>query len=236
MFKRCFAEFFGTMMLVLFACGVAAVTGCTGEANSAYLLTALAFGAVLCVLVYAVGGISGCHINPAVSFAFFLCGKLDGWSLLAYTVAQTFGGIAGAGVLRLLLGEASALGANGLYQGSVAQTLLAEGILTFFFVFTVLCVAQKKEFSRVTGLVLGFSLTLVHLFGIALTGAGVNPARSLGPALFVGGESLNFVWVFWAAPLIGAFAAALVYLAFYGERHTKKSAEPKTEKTLSEKK
>ncbi|MBQ2731213.1 MAG: aquaporin [Clostridia bacterium] len=215
--RRFFAEFFGTMMLVVLACGVAAVSGCSAKADAAYLVTALSFGLVLTVLAYAIGGVSGCHVNPAVSFGKFLCGKLTGWEFLAYVTAQTFGGIAGGAILSGILGEGSLLGTNALYEDNVVATLLIEGILTAFFVFTVLAVTERARSSELAGVAVGASLTLVHLFGIFFTGTSVNPARSLGPALFVGGAALESVWVFWVAPLLGAFVASLVYLFFFGK-------------------
>lgn len=236
-FKRFFAEFFGTMMLVVFACGIAAVTGCnTAKPDTAYFMTALAFGLVLCVLAYAIGHISGCHINPAVSFGKFLCGKLSGWDFLGYVVAQTFGGIAGAAVLYGVLGSESSLGANGLFEGDWAPSFLIEAILTAFFVFIVLAVTERAQNEKVAGVCVGGALTLVHLFGISFTGTSVNPARSFGPALFVGGDALSNVWVFWVAPLLGALVAALLFLVFFGKlAPAKAEKKPVEEKEASEK-
>ncbi|MBQ2252547.1 MAG: aquaporin [Clostridia bacterium] len=230
-FRRYFAEFLGTMMLVVLACGVAAVSGCSAKADAAYLVTALSFGLVSTVLAYALGGVSGCHINPAVSFGKFLCGKLSGWEFLAYATAQTFGGIAGGAILYGILGEGSLLGANALYEDNLLSTLVIEGILTAFFVFSVLAVTERAKSSELAGVAVGASLTLVHLFGIFFTGTSVNPARSLGPALFVGGAALENVWVFWVAPLLGAFVASLIYLFFFG----KWQGAVKTEKTVKAK-
>lgn len=223
-FKRYFAEFFGTMILVLFACGTAAVTGCSAKADGAYLLTALVFGLVLCVLCYAIGSVSGCHINPAVSFAKFLCGKMRGWEFFGYVVAQTLGGVAGGGILSLLLGADSSLGSNALYEGDVVRTLFIEALLTALFVFVVMAVTERAEHARIGGVIVGAALTLVHVFGISFTGTGVNPARSFGPALFVGGSALSSVWVFWVAPLVGAFVASLLYLFFFGKWNTAEKA------------
>lgn len=209
--KKYLAEFIGTFVLVFVACGVAAVTGCNGEPNASYVLTALAFGLVIVAMAYSIGSISGCHINPAVSLGVFLTGGMSGKDFVGYVVAQFLGGILGGGMLRALLGPDSSLGTNGLYNGSVGISFLVETILTFVFVLAVLGATSKAENSAVAGLVIGGSLTLVHLLGIYFTGTSVNPARSFGPALFKGGEALSCVWVFIAAPLVGGALAAAVW-------------------------
>jgi aquaporin Z len=216
--KKYVCECIGTFVLVLVACGVAAVTGCSAEANAAYLLTALAFGGVIVAMAYSIGNISGCHINPAVSLAVWINGGMSAVDLLGYIVSQCVGAIAGAAVLRGLIGTSMGLGANGLYQGSVGKSLLVEIILTFIFVLAVLGATSKSENSHVAGLVIGGSLTLVHLLGIYFTGTSVNPARSLGPALLLGGEALANVWVFLVAPLVGGALAALVWRALNGRQ------------------
>ncbi len=209
--KKYFAEFIGTFVLVFFACGTAAVTGCTAEANAAYLITALAFGLVIVAMAYSIGNVSGCHINPAVSIAMLCSGKMSISDFIGYVVAQFLGGIAGAGVLAALTGKQYGLGTNGLYDGSVWKSIIIEIILTCVFVMAILGVTSKKENGRVAGLVIGLSLTLVHLLGIFFTGTSVNPARSFGPALFMGGDALKSVWVFIVAPLIGGIVAAFLY-------------------------
>ncbi len=211
--KKYIAEFIGTFVLVLFACGVAAVTGCSAEANAAYILTALAFGGVIVAMAYSIGNVSGCHINPAVSLAVWINKGMSGKDLLGYIIAQFLGAIAGAAVLMALIGTGMGLGANGLYDGSILKSLIVEVILTFVFVLAVLGATSKSENSKVAGLVIGGSLTLVHLLGIYFTGTSVNPARSFGPALLLGGDALANVWVFIAAPLIGGALAALVWKA-----------------------
>lgn len=209
--KKCIAEFIGTFVLVLFACGTAAVVGCTAEANAAYLLTALAFGLVIVAMAYSIGNISGCHINPAVSIAMLVSGKLSFKDFIGYIIAQFAGAIAGAAVLSALIPAELGLGANGLYNSSIGLSLIIEIILTFVFVIAILGVTSKVENSAVSGIVIGLTLTLVHIFGIYFTGTSVNPARSLGPAIFVGGDALANVWVFIVAPLVGGVLAALVY-------------------------
>ncbi len=211
-FKKYLAEFIGTFVLVFFACGTAAVVGCNGtEPNAAYLMTALAFGLVIVAMAYSIGNISGCHINPAVSLAMLVTGKLKFGDFIGYIVAQFAGATAGAALLRAFLGKESSLGANGLYNDNIALSLLIEIILTFVFVIAILGVTSKVENGAVSGLVIGLSLTLVHILGIYFTGTSVNPARSFGPALFVGGDALANVWVFIVAPLIGGALAAVVY-------------------------
>lgn len=209
--KKYISEFIGTFVLVLIACGVAAVTGCNGEANASYILTALAFGGVIIAMAYSIGNISGCHINPAVSIAVWINKGMSTKDFIGYLIAQFLGGIAGAAVLMGFIGTEMGLGANGLYDGSIIKSLLVEIILTFIFVLAVLGATSKAENSKVAGLVIGGSLTLVHLFGIYFTGTSVNPARSFGPALMLGGAALSNVWVFIVAPLVGGVLAALVW-------------------------
>ena len=209
--KKCTAEFIGTFVLVFFACGTAAVVGCSAENGTGYLLTALAFGLVIVAMAYSIGNISGCHINPAVSIAMLVSGKLSVKDFIGYLIAQFAGATAGAAVLMAFVGKESGLGANALYEGNIALSILIEIILTFVFVVAILGVTSKIENSAVSGIVIGLTLTLVHILGISFTGTSVNPARSFGPALFVGGDALANVWVFLVAPLVGGVLAALVY-------------------------
>ena len=209
-FKKYLAEFIGTMVLVLLGCGTAAAVGCSAD-GSGYLLTALAFGLTIVAMAYSIGNISGCHVNPAVSIAMLVSGKMSGKDFIGYVIAQCAGAIVGAALLLPLVGRDSGLGANALYNGSVGLSILIEVILTCIFVLAILGVTSKDSNSPVAGLVIGLSLTLVHILGISFTGTSVNPARSLGPALLVGGEALSSVWVFLAAPLIGGLLAAFIY-------------------------
>lgn len=221
--KKYIAEFIGTMVLVIFGCGsaVAANTllGKTGqELPLAFstLLIAFAFGLVIVAMAYSIGNVSGCHINPAVSLAMFITKKLDGKDFVGYLVAQCAGGIVGAGILSVLVGGTSSLGQNGFGAASALGVgagiaFLAEVILTFVFITAILGVTSRESNGPVVGLVIGLTLTLVHILGIPFTGTSVNPARSLGPALLVGGEALSQVWVFILAPLVGAALAAFVY-------------------------
>ncbi len=216
--RKYVAEFIGTFVLVLFACGTAAVVGCSASAGTGYLLTALAFGLVIVAMAYSIGNISGCHINPAVSIAMLASGKMNVKDFIGYVIAQFLGAIAGAAVLAAFVGVESGLGANALYNGNVGLSLLIEVILTFVFVIAILGVTSKESNSAVAGIVIGLSLTLVHILGISFTGTSVNPARSFGPALLVGGEALASVWVFIVAPLVGGVLAALVYKFLTSEK------------------
>ena len=209
--RKYIAEFIGTFVLVLFACGTAVAVGCDAASGSGYLLTALAFGLVIVAMAYSIGNISGCHINPAVSIAMLVSGKLSLKDFIGYVIAQVAGAIAGAAVLLPIFGADCGFGANALYQGDIGLSILIEVILTFVFVIAILGVTSKTENGAVAGLVIGLTLTLVHILGIALTGTSVNPARSIGSAVFAGGEALKNVWVFIVAPLVGGALAAIVY-------------------------
>lgn len=209
--KKYLAEAIGTCVLVLIGCGTAALIGC--EVSGGYLATAFAFGLSIVAMAYSIGNVSGCHVNPAVSLAMLMSGKLSKKDFGGYVVAQVLGAIIGAALIAVIIGRDSGLGCNGLYDGNIAKSLLVEVALTFIFVLAILGVTSKAENSPVAGLVIGLTLTLVHILGIGLTGTSVNPARSLGPALLAGGESLAVVWVFILAPLAGAALAAVCYKA-----------------------
>lgn len=208
--KKYISEFVGTFALVLVACGVAVVTGANVVATS------LAFGLVIVAMAYSIGNVSGCHINPAVSLAMLLTKKMNIKDFCGYIISQVLGAIAGSAVLGALLGSFDALGANSYgMPGNLATNtgiaFLVEVILTFIFVLVILCVTSKKEHTNIAGLIIGLTLTLVHLLGIAFTGTSVNPARSLAPALLQGGKVLKEVWVFILAPLVGSFIASMYY-------------------------
>ena len=215
--KKFIAEFIGTFCLVLFGCGTAMLVGCSSEAGSGYLLTALAFGLVIVAMAYSIGNVSGCHINPAVSIGMLVAGRISVAEFFGYIIAQFIGGIAGAaalsGIWKMggLTDATGGLGSNALLNGNVTASLVVEAIMTCVFVLVILGVTEKTEYGSVAGLVIGFTLTLIHIFGIGMTGTSVNPARSLGPAIFAGGDALSSVWVFIAAPLVGGIIAALIY-------------------------
>ena len=203
--KKYIAEGFGTMMLTLIACGVAVASG----AN--LVATSLAFGLVLMMMIYVIGDISGCHINPAVSFGMFLTGKMKFDEFWKYVVAQIAGAFAGSVLLAIFVKRFDVLGANGFAWENWYIAILVEIVLTFIFLTVIFKVTEKSENKNMNGIIIGLALTLVHLFGINFTGTSVNPARSLAPAIFGGWDTISQVWVFILAPLVGAALAALFY-------------------------
>ncbi|MBP7186202.1 MAG: MIP family channel protein [Ruminococcus sp.] len=218
--KKYVAEFIGTFVLVLLGCGTAMLVGCDAVNGGGYILTALAFGLVIVGMAYCIGNISGCHINPAVSLGVLISGGMTFTDFIGYVISQCIGAFAGAGMLKLIfdLGniedKTGGLGSNGLagVNGSAGAGLLVEILLTCIFVMTILGVTSKKvKHGSFGGLIIGLTLTLVHIFGIGLTGTSVNPARSLGPAILAGGSAVSDLWVFIVGPFIGAAIAAFVY-------------------------
>ena len=218
--KSYIAECIGTMVLVILGCGTAMLVGCDAKNGSGYLLTALAFGLVIVAMAYSIGNISGCHINPAVSLAVFMTGGLDKKDFIGYIISQVIGAIIGTAILALIFSVGGVTdmtggyGSNGLagVNGNAFAGLIVEIVLTFIFVLAILGVTSKKAgHGSFGGLVIGLTLALVHILGIGLTGTSVNPARSIGPALFAGGNALASLWVFIAGPLAGAALAAVVY-------------------------
>lgn len=213
--KKYIGEFVGTCVLTLVACGVAVVVGC--DTSGGIVATALAFGLVIVAMAYSIGNVSGCHINPAVSLGMYVSGKMELSECLKYIASQVLGAFLGSALLGVCLGSFEKLGANaygGLINGievTPIMALLVEVILTFIFVTTILGVTDKKENGHVTGIVIGLTLTLVHLFGIPITGTSVNPARSLSSAVLQGGSVLPQVWVFIVGPFIGCVLASLFY-------------------------
>ncbi len=222
--KKYIAEFIGTAVLVICGCGTAMLVGCDSANGGGYILTALAFGLVIVGMAYCVGNISGCHINPAVSVGVLVSGGMKVKDFIGYVISQCLGALAGAGVLAAIfnLGNVNDMtevyGSNGLsgVDGSAAAGILVEVVLTFIFVLTILGVTSKKAgHGSFGGLVIGLTLTLVHILGIGLTGTSVNPARSIGPALVaaISGNTTAIadVWVFIVGPIVGAVIAAVVY-------------------------
>ncbi len=220
--KKCIAEFIGTLVLVVFGCGVAVATGCVS--NDGLVATALAFGLVIVAMAYSIGNISGCHINPAVSLSMLLSKKMTGKDFISYVISQILGAVAGAAIVGLFFGSFENLGGNAAQgvlvaaygdTGALFAALAVEVVLTFVFVLAILGVTAKQENKAVTGVVIGLALTLVHLLGIRLTGTSVNPARSVGPALLqmIGGDftAISQIWIFIVGPLVGAAIAAVVY-------------------------
>ena len=224
--RRYIAELIGTMVLVLFGCGSAAIAGSV----LGNLGIALAFGLSIVAMAYVIGDISGCHINPAVSIGMWIDGRMDAKDLILYIVFQCIGAIIGIAILAAIINSApslggymtTGLGANGFGSASsvgldVVGAIIVEIILTFVFVFTVLGDTKKAENGAVAGIVIGLTLAFVHIMGIPLTGTSVNPARSLAPALFLGGQALQQVWVFILAPIVGAVIAGLLYKGLISE-------------------
>lgn len=227
--KKYIAEFIGTMVLVVCGCGVAVATGCEG--NDGIVATALAFGLVIVAMAYSVGNVSGCHINPAVSLAMLITKKITALEFLGYVISQVLGAIAGSAILGLFFGGFDSLGGNAAQlaltnaygdTGALFVALAVEVVLTFIFVFAILGVTSKTENGAVSGVVIGLTLTLVHLLGIRLTGTSVNPARSIGPAILqaIAGNTtaLSQIWIFIVGPLLGAAIAALAYTAISSKK------------------
>lgn len=228
MIKKLISEFVGTMLLVFFGCGTAVAintyaTNSFGAAIPFNLVAiSLAFGLILMALIYTIGSVSGCHINPAVSIAMAIDKRMSVLDCIEYIVVQILGGIVGAEILGLIFGSYTNLGANGFGELSALQTITngtmqvtalvaftMEAILTFVFVLVVLSATAKEN--KNAGIPIGLTLTLVHIMGIVFTGTSVNPARSIGPALFTGGTVLDQLWLFILAPVIGAIVAAFFY-------------------------
>ncbi|MBR5182535.1 MAG: MIP family channel protein [Clostridiales bacterium] len=223
--RKYVAECIGTFTLVLIGCGTAMLTGC--DKWGGYLTTAFAFGLVIVGMAYCVGNISGCHINPAVSLACLISGRMSGKDFGLYFVSQTIGAILGAAVLKVIFGlggitdATGGLGSNGLagVNGNIGAGLITEIILTFIFILVILGVTDGDyKHGSFGGVVIGFSLVMVHILGIGLTGTSVNPARSIGPALFAGGAALTSLWVFIVGPFIGAALAAFCYKFLAGKK------------------
>lgn len=228
--KKYIAEFMGTGILVLFGCGSAVLTG-------NILLISLAFGFSIIVGAYTIGKISGCHVNPAVSLAMLINGKLSLKDFCGYVIAQIAGAFAGSGLLYAILSTTSKLSTEHLGENgygalsgtgiSMVGAILVEIILTFVFVYVILNITARKEHGNIAGIVIALTLAFVHMVGISLTGTSVNPARSLAPAVLVGGEALSQVWVFIVAPLAGAAAATCVYKLLNASYDAEKPAKTK---------
>lgn len=222
--KKYIAECIGTAVLVVCGCGTAMLVGCDAAAGGGYILTALAFGLVIVGMAYCVGNVSGCHINPAVSLGVLMSGGMTVSDFVGYVISQCVGALAGSGILAIIfnLGDVKDMtggyGSNGLagVGGSAVAGLLVEIVLTFIFVLTILGVTSEKAgHGSFGGLIIGLTLTLVHILGIGLTGTSVNPARSFGPAVVaaISGstDGIKALWVFIVGPLAGAALAACAH-------------------------
>lgn len=224
--KKYLAEMLGTMVLVLMGCGSAVFSGhIAGIVGSGVgtLGVAFAFGLAVVAMAYTIGGISGCHINPAITLGVWLSGRMKGKEAAMYMLFQTIGAIIGSAVIYLLVSTGihegpTLTGANTYTEGTAVQSFIAEAVFTFIFVLVVLgTTSPDKGNPNMAGLVIGLTLTLIHIVCIPLTGTSVNPARSIGPALFQGGTALAQLWLFIVAPLAGAALSALVWKQFDGK-------------------
>ncbi|CAM3984543.1 MULTISPECIES: aquaporin Z [Flavobacterium] len=230
--KKLFAEFFGTFWLVFGGCGSALLAAGIPELGIGFTGVSLAFGLTVLTMAYAVGHISGGHFNPAVSIGLWIGGRFPAKELAPYIVSQCVGAVVAAGTLYLILSgksgfeidptQAGAFASNGYDsfspQGfSITSAFVAEYVLTLFFLIIILGATDKLANGKFAGLAIGLALTLIHLISIPITNTSVNPARSLSQAIFVGGEPLAQVWLFWVAPILGAITGGLIYKNFLGD-------------------
>jgi aquaporin Z len=223
MFTKFSAEFFGTMVLVLMGCGSAVIAGANGATGVGLLGISFAFGLSVVAMAYAIGHISGCHINPAISIGMVFAGRMKGSEAFIYIIGQILGAIAGAGILYLIASGkdgyslANGLGQNGYADASpghynLVSGFIAETVFTFIFLLVIFGSTSTKNINGgFAGLAIGLSLVLIHIVGIQVTGVSVNPARSIGPALFVGGTAITQLWLFIVAPILGSVLSAFVW-------------------------
>ncbi len=219
--KKLIAEFMGTLWLVLGGCGSAVLAAAYPELGIGFTGVALAFGLTVVTMAYAIGHISGCHLNPAVSIGLWMGGRFDKKEVLPYIISQVLGGIAGAGILYMIASgksgfEIGGFAANGYGEHSpdgytMLATLVTEVVMTFMFLIIILGATHDKAPKGFAGLAIGLGLTLIHLISIPVTNTSVNPARSTSQALFAGGWAIDQLWLFWVAPIVGAILAGIVY-------------------------
>jgi len=226
--KKLGAEFLGTFWLVFGGCGSAVLAAAYPELGIGFAGVAIAFGLTVVTMAYAIGHISGCHLNPAVSIGLWIGGRFDKKELLPYIGAQVLGGIAGAGILYLIASgktgfEIGGFAANGYGEHSpdgynMLAALVSEVVMTFMFLMVILGATHSKAPNGFAGLAIGLALTLIHLISIPVTNTSVNPARSTSQAMFVGDWAMDQLWLFWAAPIAGAILAGLVYKIISSEK------------------
>lgn len=221
--KKLVAEFIGTLWLVLGGCGSAVLAAGYPELGIGFVGVSLAFGLTVLTMAYAIGHVSGCHLNPAVSIGLWMGGRFDKKDLIPYIIAQVLGGIAGAGILYLIASGkegfdlvGSGFAANGFGEHSpdgygMTAALVTEIVMTFMFLIVILGATHSKAPKGFGGLAIGLALTLIHLISIPVTNTSVNPARSTSQALFVGDWAMGQLWLFWVAPIVGALIAGIVY-------------------------
>ena len=226
--KRAVAEFFGTFWLVFGGCGAAVLSAAFPGLGIGFLGVALAFGLTVLTMAFAIGHISGCHLNPAVSAGLVAGKRFPASEFLPYVVAQVLGGVAGAGTLYLIASGKAGFDVSGGFASngyaahspggySLVACLVAEIVLTFFFLMIIMGSTDKRAPAGFAPIAIGLGLTLIHLIGIPVTNLSVNPARSTGPAVFVGGWAVQQLWLFWLAPIVGGVLAGGVYHAVFGE-------------------
>lgn len=219
--KKLVAEFIGTFWLVLGGCGSAVLAAGFPELGIGFVGVSIAFGLTVLTMVYAIGHISGCHLNPAVSVGLWIGGRFDRKDLLPYIISQVLGGVAAAAVLYIIASgkpgfELSGFAANGYGEHSpggycLLSALVSEVVMTFIFLIVILGATHPKAPAGFAGIAIGLALTLIHLISIPVTNTSVNPARSTSQALFVGDWAMGQLWLFWVAPIVGAILAGLVY-------------------------
>lgn len=236
--KRATAEFIGTFWLVFGGCGSAVLAAAFPSLGIGFLGVALAFGLTVLTMAYAIGHVSGCHLNPAVSVGLVVGKRFPASNLLAYVVAQVAGGIAAAAVLYVIASGKAGFDLSGGFASngyalhspggySLEACLVAEVVLTFMFLLIILGATDRRAPQGFAPIAIGLGLTLIHLIGIPVTNLSVNPARSTGPAVFVGGWAIEQLWLFWLAPIVGAAIAGVIYPIV--------AAEPKPEPALAKK-
>ncbi len=242
--KRCVAEFMGTAWLVLGGCGSAVLAAhfpsadATNPFGIGFLGVSLAFGLTVLTMAYAIGHISGCHLNPAVSFGLWACKRFPGFELLPYIIAQVIGAIVGAGIVFLIasgqpdfaLTGSNPLATNGFGEHSpggysLIAAFITEVVMTFAFLTVILGATDRRAPAGFAPAAIGLALTLIHLISIPVTNTSVNPARSTGPAIFAGVELFSQVWLFWLAPILGALMAGFAYYQIFEERTERPAAE-----------
>ncbi|MBU2927467.1 aquaporin Z [Winogradskyella psychrotolerans] len=226
--KKLFAEFFGTFWLVFGGCGSAIFAAGIPDLGIGFVGVALAFGLTVLTMAYAVGHVSGAHFNPAVSIGLWAGGKFEAKDLLGYIIAQVIGGIAAAGVLYLIVSGKSGFDGVGGFAAngygelspdgySMVSALIAEFVLTAFFLLVILGSTYPKAPKGFAGIAIGLALVLIHLISIPITNTSVNPARSLSQALFAEGAYLSQVWLFWVAPIAGAIAGGIIHKTLFSK-------------------
>ena len=226
--KRAAAEFFGTFWLVFGGCGSAVLAAAFPGLGIGFAGVALAFGLTVLTMAYAIGYISGCHLNPAISVGLVVGKRFPASDLLPYIIAQVLGGVCGAGVLYLIASGKEGFSLSGGFASngygahspggySVGACFIAETVLTLFFLFIIMGSTDKRAPQGFAPIAIGLGLTLIHLIGIPVTNLSVNPARSTGPAIFVGGWAIAQLWLFWLAPILGAAIGGSIYNVLFGD-------------------